>query len=141
MKKYIYILFLFCITSQLASEEILRSAVIPLSEEDYNKTSNQNCKAFSDVLKAAKNEWSHIIPYKLTEKALLYFIKGYNMQEELKADIVTIWPSYQGRRDQYYVLIGYNNCFVKWIELLPNSIQEIINNGANRNVSSDWYDQ
>ena len=56
MKKYIYILFLFCITSQLASEEILRSAVIPLSEEDYNKTSNQNCKAFSDVLKAAKNE-------------------------------------------------------------------------------------
>jgi len=141
MKKYIYILFLFCITSQLASKEILRSAVIPLSEEDYNKTSNQNCKAFSDVLKAAKNEWSHIIPYKLTEKALLYFIKGYNMQEELKADIVTIWPSYQGRRDQYYVLIGYNNCFVKWIELLPNSIQEIINNGANRNVSSDWYDQ
>ena len=80
MKKYIYILFLFCITSQLASEEILRSAVIPLSEEDYNKTSNQNCKAFSDVLKAAKNEWSHIIPYKLTEKALLYFIKGYKLK-------------------------------------------------------------
>jgi hypothetical protein len=51
------------------------------------------------------------------------------MQEELEADIVTVWPSYQGRRDQYYVLIGNNNCFVKWLEILPNSIQELINNG------------
>jgi len=33
------------------------------------------------------------------------------------ADIITIWPQYQGRRDQYYVLIGNKNCFVKWLEL------------------------
>ena len=34
----------------------------------------------------------------------------------------------------YYVLIGNNNCFVKWLELLPNSIQEIIDIGSKKNI-------
>ncbi len=51
------------------------------------------------------------------------------------ADIITIWPQYQGRRDQYYVLIGNKNCFVKWLELLPNSIQEIINSGVKAKIN------
>ena len=129
MRIIIYTLFILFISFNSFSEEILRSALMPLSDDDYLQENNSNCKSFSNVLLEAKNEWKHVIPFKLTEESLNYFLLGYNIQEELEADIVTVWPSYQGRRDQYYVLIGNNNCFVKWLEILPNSIQEIINNG------------
>ena len=129
MRTIIYSLFICIISFNIHSEEILRSSLMPLSDADYSQVSNDNCKSFSSTLLEAKNEWKHVIPFKLTEKSLKYFLLGYNIQEELEADIVTIWPPYQGRRDQYYVLIGNNNCFVKWLEILPNSIQEIINNG------------
>tara|TARA_Y100001970_G_scaffold210456_1_gene256725 strand:+ start:5691 stop:6068 length:378 start_codon:yes stop_codon:yes gene_type:complete len=122
------------ISSNVSSEEILRSVVIPLTEDDYNKKATKNCRSFSEVLLEAKKEWKHIIPFKLTEEGLKNFLIGYNKQEKLEADIVTVWPSYIGRRDQYYVLIGNNNCFVKWLELLPNSIQEIIDIGSNKNI-------
>lgn len=72
--------------------------------------------------------------FKLSEESLNNFVAGYNLQEKLVADIVTIWPSYQGRRDQYYILIGNNNCFVKWLELLPNSIEEIIKQGVKAKI-------
>ena len=129
MRITIYTLFILFISFNSFSEEILRSALMPLSDDDYSQENNSNCKSFSNVLLEAKNEWKHVTPFKLTEESLNYFLLGYNMQEELEADIVTVWPSYQGRRDQYYVLIGNNNCFVKWLEILPNSIQELINNG------------
>ena len=134
MKKYLIILGLFFLSSNVLSEEILRSVVIPLTEEDYKKNPTSDCRSFSNVLVEAKNEWKHIIPFKLNDEGLKHFLIGYNMQEKLEADIVTVWPSYIGRRDQYYVLIGNNNCFVKWLELLPNSIQEIINIGSKKNI-------
>ena len=130
MKKNVIIFILFIFSFNAFSEEILRSVVMPLTEEDYNKTPSIDCRSFSEVLLEAKNEWRHIIPFKLTDQGLKHFLIGYNMQEKLEADIITVWPSYKGRRDQYYVLIGNNNCFVKWLELLPNSIQEIIDIGA-----------
>jgi hypothetical protein len=134
MIKYIIILGLFFLSFNVLSEEILRSVVIPLTEEDYQKSPTSDCRSFSNVLIEAKNEWKHIIPFKLSDEGLKHFLIGYNVQEKLEADIVTIWPSYKGRRDQYYVLIGNNNCFVKWLELLPNSIQEIINIGSKKNI-------
>ena len=134
MKKIIIIFCMLIISFNVSSEEILRSVVMPLTEDDYNKKATQSCRSFSEVLVEAKKEWKHIIPFKLTEEGLKNFLIGYNKQEKLEADIVTIWPSYKGRRDQYYVLIGNNNCFVKWLELLPNSIQEIINIGSNKNI-------
>lgn len=134
MQKYIYILSIFFISFNVFSEEIIRSGVVPLTKEDFTQTSSNNCKSFSKVLIDAKNEWKHVIPFKLSEESLNNFVAGYNLQEKLVADIVTIWPSYQGRRDQYYVLIGNNNCFVKWLELLPNSIQVIINQGVKAKI-------
>ena len=134
MKKFIIIFSILIFSFNVSSEEILRSVVMPLTEEDYNKKSPKNCRSFSEVLVEAKKEWKHIIPFKLTEEGLKHFLIGYNKQEKLEADIITVWPSYKGRRDQYYVLIGNDNCFVKWLELLPNSIQEIINIGSNKNI-------
>ena len=134
MKKIIIIMGLFFLSSNVLSEEILRSVVIPLTKEDYKKKPTSNCRSFSEVLVEAKNEWKHVIPFKLSDQGLKHFLIGYNLQERLEADIVTVWPSYNGRRDQYYVLIGNNNCFVKWLELLPNSIQEIIDIGSKKNI-------
>ena len=134
MKKYIILFGLLIFSFNAFSEEILRSVVVPLTNEDYNKKPSNDCRSFSEVLLEAKNEWSHVIPFKLSDEGLKHFLIGYNKQEKLEADIITIWPSYKGRRDQYYVLIGNNNCFVKWLELLPNSIQEIINIGSKKNI-------
>ena len=58
---------------------------MPLTEEDYNKTPSIDCRSFSEVLVEAKNEWRHIIPFKLTEQGLEHFLIGYNMQEKLEA--------------------------------------------------------
>ena len=134
MKKIIYILIIFFISFNVFSEEIIRSGVVPLTKEDFMKTSSNNCKSFSKVLTDDKTEWKHVIPLKLSEESLNNFVAGYNLQEKLVADIVTIWPSYQGRRDEYYILIGNNNCFVKWLELLPNSIEEIIKQGVKAKI-------
>ena len=134
MQKIILIISIFIFSSNVFSEEIIRATVVPLTEEDFNVPSKINCKSFAQTLVEARNEWKHIIPFKLSEESLEHFVIGYNLQEKLVADIVTVWPSYQGRRDQYFVLIGYNNCFVKWIELLPNSIQKIINSGEKAKI-------
>jgi hypothetical protein len=134
MQKFIFIISFFIFSSNVFSEEIIRATVVPLTEEDFNTSPKGNCRSFAKTLVEARNEWKHIIPFKLSEESLEHFVIGYNLQEKLIADIVTVWPSYQGRRDQYYVLIGNNNCFVKWIELLPNSIQEIINSGEKAKI-------
>jgi hypothetical protein len=134
MQRIVFILSILIFSLSAFSEEILRATIEPLTKEDFNTLSKGNCKSFSKTLVEARNEWKHVIPYKLSQESLEYFVIGYNLQEKLVADIVTVWPSYQGRRDQYFVLIGNNNCFVKWIELLPNSIQEIIDNGVKAKI-------
>ena len=135
MRKYFYILSIVFASLNAYSEEILRSTIVPLAEDDYNKPTNESCKSFSKVLIKARDEWRHVTPFKLTEESLNNFLVGYNLQEDLVADIITVWPQYQGRRDQYYVLIGNKNCFVRWLELLPNSIQEIINSGVKAKIN------
>ena len=69
MKKNVIIFILFIFSFNAFSEEILRSVVMPLTEEDYNKAPSVDCRSFSEVLLEAKNEWRHIIPFKLTDKA------------------------------------------------------------------------
>ena len=113
---------------------LLNKLNLLITRKSYINYENWIIPPQNETLLEAKNEWKHVIPYKLSQESLKYFVIGYNLQEKLVADIVTVWPSYQGRRDQYFVLIGNNNCFVKWIELLPNSIQEIIDNGVKAKI-------
>ena len=68
------------------------------------------------------------------EETLKYFLSGYNTKEELEADIVTVWPEYRERFAKWYVLIGNNNCFVKWFDILPNELQDIIDIGFKKNL-------
>ena len=111
------------------AEQILRWKLIPLEEKDFNSKVINNCKLFSEVINNARLEWPHIIPYKFSEKTLQYFLLGYNSKEHLEADIVTVWPEYRERIAKWYVLIGNNNCFVKWFDILPNDLQDIIDIG------------
>tara|TARA_B100001173_G_C15961867_1_gene536057 strand:+ start:658 stop:861 length:204 start_codon:yes stop_codon:yes gene_type:complete len=67
MKKLIIVIGLFFLSSNVLSEEILRSVVIPLTEEDYKKNPTSDCRSFSKVLVEAKNEWKHVIPFKLSD--------------------------------------------------------------------------
>ncbi len=127
---FLFILLFFIYNHPTYSEQILRWKLLPLSNLDYNNTSApKNCKLFSEVINNAKSEWPHIIPYKFSEETLKYFLKGYNTKEKLEADIVTVWPEYRERISKWYVLIGNNNCFVKWFDILPNELQDIIDIG------------
>ena len=76
MKKNVIIFILFIFSFNAFSEEILRSVVMPLTEEDYNKAPSVDCRSFSEVLLEAKNEWRHIIPFKLTDQGLKHFLIG-----------------------------------------------------------------
>jgi len=133
--RYIFLFLFFIFTHSAYSEQILRWKLIPLSESDYNSTIvKKNCKLFSEVITNAKLEWPHVIPYKFSEETLKYFLSGYNTKEELEADIVTVWPEYRERFAKWYVLIGNNNCFVKWFDILPNELQDIIDIGFKKNL-------
>ena len=56
MKKLIIVIGLFFLSSNVLSEEILRSVVIPLTEEDYKQNPTSECRSVSKVLVDAKNE-------------------------------------------------------------------------------------
>jgi len=101
--------------------------VAPLSEDDYNTIDNKKCRTFSSVLTEAKTEWPHTSAFKIINYTLILFIEGYNKQEKLQADKVVVWPDYSS--SEWYVLMGYQNCFVKWIEIQPDNIHSIINEG------------
>ena len=101
--------------------------VAPLSEEDYNVVDNKECRTFSSVLTEAKTEWPHTSAFKIINDTLILFIEGYNKQEKLQADKVVVWPDYSS--SEWYVLMGYQNCFVKWIKIQPDNIHSIINEG------------
>ena len=130
-----FLILVFLLSYPLYSEQILRWKLLPLSEADYNnKTVSKSCKLFSEVINDAKLEWPHIVPYKFSEETLKYFLLGYNTKDKLEADIVTVWPEYRERVAKWYVLIGNNNCFVKWFDILPNELQDIIDIGFKKNL-------
>ena len=112
------------------AEQILRWTLLPLEDEDYNDIQlSDECRSFAGVIKNARVEWPHITPFKFSQETLKYFLLGYNTKEALDADIVTVWPEYRERIAKWYVLIGYQNCFVKWFNILPNELQDIIDIG------------
>ena len=136
LKIIISCIFIFISLSyNVNSEQIFRWKLLPLTDEDFNYDNvSKECKLFSDVIKNAKSEWPHITPYKFSDKTLKYFLLGYNTKEILEADIVTVWPEYRERIAKWYVLIGYKNCFVKWFDILPNDLQDIVDIGFKNNL-------
>ena len=90
MKKNVIIFILFIFSFNAFSEEILRSVVMPLTEEDYNKSPSVDCRSFSEVLVEAKNEWRHIIPFKLIEQGLINY-------KDVSDEVITILKS---KRDE-----------------------------------------
>ena len=131
----VFIIFSLSFSQIAYSEQILRWKLLPLHNDDYiQQESSNSCKLFSDVIKNAKAEWPHVTPFKFSKETLKYFLLGYNTKEPLEADIVTVWPEYRERISKWYVLIGNNNCFVKWFNILPNELQDIIDIGFKKSL-------
>ena len=103
----------------------------PLIDLDYEIQSDQNCISFAGILKKGKIEQPHIKPFKIVNETFSNFINGYlskvpneNLKEYLGVDTVVIWPNYE--QSDWYVLLGKNSCFVKWLEIQPDNIDAII---------------
>ena len=76
-------------------------------------------------------EQPHITPFKIVNKTLNNFLSGYilktpdqNTKELLNIDTVVIWPNFE--QSDWYVLLGSNSCFYKWLEIQPDNIDSII---------------
>ena len=107
---------------------------IPLSELDYEVKLEKSCQSFERTLKKGKFEMPHIIPFKIINKTLTNFIKGYKINDKdnnldliNKIDTVVVWPNYE--QSNWYVLMGSNSCFINWIEIQPDNLDAIINIG------------
>ena len=132
LKILLILLFIFHLPNASLGEEVPAGYVakwqtIPLTDEDYIDTHKKDCKTFSSILSQAKLEWPHTAAFQIINDTLLYFIAGYNIQEKLDADKIVIWPDYGS--SEWYVLMGRDNCFVRWIEIQPDNIQSIILSG------------
>ena len=106
----------------------------PLSELDYEVKLEKSCQSFEGTLKKGKVEMPHIIPFKIINKTLTNFIKGYKTNDKNnnldlinKIDTVVVWPNYE--QSNWYVLMGSNSCFINWIEIQPDNLDAIINLG------------
>ena len=133
--KLVVLLLMFLFAFSASSEEVpagyvVKWDVVPLSKKDYEFIKEKECQTFSSVLKEAKSEWPHTNPFKIVNDSLTHFIEGYNIQENLLADVVVIWPNYSS--SEWYVLMGNENCFVRWIEIQPDNIQSIMNEGRKK---------
>ena len=107
---------------------------IALSELDYEVKLEKSCQSFEGTLKKGKVEMPHIIPFKIINKTLTNFIKGYKTNDKNnnldlinKIDTVVVWPNYE--QSNWYVLMGSNSCFINWIEIQPDNLDAIINLG------------
>ena len=100
-----------------------------LSENDYVDTKNLDCQSFASVLRNGKIEQPEIIGIKIVKDTLVNFIKGYKDKEDILFDTVVIWPNYE--QSNWYVLMSYESCFVRWIEIQPDNIHSIIEYGKN----------
>tara|TARA_B100001029_G_scaffold125457_1_gene104658 strand:+ start:428 stop:856 length:429 start_codon:yes stop_codon:yes gene_type:complete len=106
----------------------------PLSELDYEVKLEKSCQSFEGTLKKGKLEMPHIIPFKIINKTLINFMKGYKINDKdnnldliNKIDTVVVWPNYE--QSNWYVLMGSKSCFINWIEIQPDNLDAIINIG------------
>ena len=139
MKLIVYLLIfcLFCVklyAEKVPAGYVAKWDTIPLSEQDYKIKLEKSCKSFEGTLKKGKDELPHIIPFKIINKTLTNFIKGYKINDKdnnldliNKIDTVVVWPNYE--QSNWYVLMGSNSCFINWIEIQPDNLDAIINIG------------
>ena len=131
----IYLLLIFPLQAEkIPAGYAAKWDTIPLTDLDYKIKNKVNCKSFEGTLKKGKIEQPHISPFKIINETLENFIAGYKVrmsQDDLNSfpniDTVVIWPNYE--QSNWYVLMGSESCFVKWIELQPDNIDNIISIG------------
>ena len=131
----IYLLLVFPLQAEkIPAGYVAKWDTIPLTDLDYKIKNKVNCKSFEGTLKKGKIEQPHISPFKIINETLENFIAGYKVrmsQDDLNSfpniDTVVIWPNYE--QSNWYVLMGSESCFVKWIELQPDNIDNIISIG------------
>ena len=128
----IYLLLVFPVQAEkVPAGYVAKWDTIPLVKEDYTIKYDQDCVSFEGILKKGKIEQPHITPFKIVNKTLNNFINGYiiktpdeNTKELIRINTVVIWPNYE--QSDWYVLLGSNSCFVKWLEIQPDNIDSII---------------
>ncbi len=131
----IYLLLVFPVGAEkVPAGYVAKWDTIPLVKEDYTIKYDQDCVSFEGILKKGKMEQPHITPFKIVNKTLNNFINGYiiktpdeNTKELIRINTVVIWPNYE--QSDWYVLLGSNSCFVKWLEIQPDNIDSIIDLG------------
>ena len=131
----IYLLLVFSVQAEkVPAGYVAKWDTIPLIKEDYTIKYDQDCVSFEGILKKGKMEQPHITPFKIVNKTLNNFINGYiiktpdeNAKELIRINTVVIWPNYE--QSDWYVLLGSNSCFVKWLEIQPDNIDSIIDLG------------
>ena len=136
MQVLVYLIIYLLLVFPLQAEKVPAGYVakwdtIPLIKEDYTIKYDQDCVSFEGILKKGKIEQPHITPFKIVNKTLNNFINGYiiktldeNTKELIRINTVVIWPNYE--QSDWYVLLGSNSCFVKWLEIQPDNIDSII---------------
>jgi hypothetical protein len=136
MRKNFYIILIFLFINPVLAEKVPAGYVakwntLPLINDDYEIKYDQDCVSFEGILKRGKMEQPHITPFKIVNETFSNFINGYlskvpneNLKEYLGVDTVVIWPNYE--QSDWYVLLGKNSCFVKWLEIQPDNIDAII---------------
>ena len=131
--KVIFFLFysFFVYAEKVPAGYVATWDTMPLINNDYEIKDDQECISFEGTLKRGKIEQPHITPFKIINKTFSNFINGYllkmpdeNAMEYLKVDTVVIWPNYE--QTDWYVLLGSNSCFIKWLEIQPDNIDAII---------------
>ena len=139
MQVLVYLIIYLLLVFPLQAEKVPAGYVakwdtIPLIKEDYTIKYDQDCVSFEGILKKGKMEQPHITPFKIVNKTLNNFINGYiiktsdeNTKELIRINTVVIWPNYE--QSDWYVLLGSNSCFVKWLEIQPDNIDSIIDLG------------
>ena len=138
MQVLVYLIIYLLLVFPLQAEKVPAGYVakwdtIPLIKEDYTIKYDQDCVSFEGILKKGKIEQPHITPFKIVNKTLNNFINGYIIKapdentKELIINTVVIWPNYE--QSDWYVLLGSNSCFVKWLEIQPDNIDSIIDLG------------
>ena len=132
IKVIIICFYSFCVYGEkVPAGYVAKWNTLPLINEDYEIKYDQDCVSFEGILKRGKMEQPHITPFKIVNKTFSNFINGYlskvpneNLKEYLGVDTVVIWPNYE--QSDWYVLLGKNSCFVKWLEIQPDNIDAII---------------
>jgi len=132
IKVIIICFYSFCVYGEkVPAGYVAKWNTLPLINDDYEIKYDQDCVSFEGILKRGKMEQPHITPFKIVNETFSNFINGYlskvpneNLKEYLGVDTVVIWPNYE--QSDWYVLLGKNSCFVKWLEIQPDNIDAII---------------